>query len=300
MTALIWGLKRLARQRLRTGLSLAGIAVAAAMLLDMVMLSGGIDKSFADLLLLRGYQLRLTPKGTLPFDTEATMAGASSLVAALRRDPAVEAAGAVLGTSLYGRTLDSTVTLVGYGIQPEAQSLYQVTAGRDLAPDDTQYLEAFGDELDLLAIEGEDLQFVEAGGQGVGHVGEDLAEAAGGFTEQALTQGQGDTTQFAVQGLDAGGQSALVLGVMEVPVGRALATQKGVGDDMDELGEGEDVLVRTSSVAVEDVVEESILRAEFEETEDTIRQGQTLADFSLEGLHQAPSRKSRTTPGGNL
>jgi len=91
------------------------------MLLDMVMLSGGIDKSFADLLLLRGYQLRLTPKGTLPFDTEATMAAASSIVSALRRDPAVESAGAVLGTSLYGRTLDSTVTLVGYGIQPEAQ-----------------------------------------------------------------------------------------------------------------------------------------------------------------------------------
>ena len=137
MRGIAWGLKGLRRHRLRSALSLAGIAVAAAMLLDMVMLSGGIDKSFADLLLLRGYQLRLTPKGTLPFDTEATMAAASNIVSALRRDPGVESAGAVLGTSLYGRTFDSTVTLVGYGIQPEAQSLYQVTAGRDLAPDDT-------------------------------------------------------------------------------------------------------------------------------------------------------------------
>ena len=137
MRGIAWGLKSLRRRRLRTALSLAGIAVAAAMLLDMVMLSGGIDKSFADLLLGRGYQMRLTPKGTLPFDTEATMAGASAIVAALRRDPAVEAAGAVLGTSLHGRTADSTVTLVGYGIEPQAQSLYQVTAGRDLAPDDT-------------------------------------------------------------------------------------------------------------------------------------------------------------------
>jgi putative ABC transport system permease protein len=137
MRGIAWGLKSLGRHRLRTALSLVGIAVAAAMLLDMVMLSGGIDKSFTDLLLGRGYQMRLTPKGTLPFDTEATMAGASGIVAALRRDPAIEAAGAVLGTSVYGRTADSTVTLVGYGIQPEAQSLYQVTAGRDLAPDDT-------------------------------------------------------------------------------------------------------------------------------------------------------------------
>jgi putative ABC transport system permease protein len=137
MRGIAWGLKSLGRQPLRTALSLAGIAVAAAMLLDMVMLSGGIDESFSDLLLRRGYQMRLTPKGTLPFDTEATMAGASEIVAALRRDPAVEAAGAVLGTSLYGRAADTLVTLFGYGIEPRAQSLYQVAAGRDLAPDDT-------------------------------------------------------------------------------------------------------------------------------------------------------------------
>jgi putative ABC transport system permease protein len=137
MRALAWGLKRLARQRLRTALSLAGIAVAAAMLLDMVMLSGGIDQSFSDLLLRRGFQMRLTPKGTLPFDTEATMSGIAGIVGTLRRDPAVSAAGAVLGTSLFGRTADSLVTLFGYGIEPEAQSLYQVTAGRDLAPADS-------------------------------------------------------------------------------------------------------------------------------------------------------------------
>jgi putative ABC transport system permease protein len=137
MTGLIWGFKSLARQPLRTALSLAGIAVAAAMLLDMVMLSGGIDKSFSDLLLKRGFQMRITPKGTLPFDTEASMAGASEIVSALRRDPAVAAAGAVLGTSIYGRTSDSLVTLFGYGIEPEAQSLYQLTRGRDLTTSDT-------------------------------------------------------------------------------------------------------------------------------------------------------------------
>jgi len=137
MTGVIWGLKNLARQPLRTGLSLIGIAVAAAMLLDMVMLSGGIDQSFSDLLLRRGFQMRLTPKGTLPFDTEATIGGVSEIVAALRRDPAVAAAGAVLGTSVYGRTPDSLVTLFGYGIEPEAQSLYEVTGGQDLTSGDS-------------------------------------------------------------------------------------------------------------------------------------------------------------------
>jgi putative ABC transport system permease protein len=139
VTGVAWGLKSLARQPLRTGLSLVGIAVAAAMLLDMVMLSGGIDKSFSDLLLKRGFQMRVTPKGTLPFDTEATIAGVSGILAELRRDPSVAAAGAVLGTSLYGRSgrADSLVTLVGYGIEPEVQSLYELTAGRDLVPADT-------------------------------------------------------------------------------------------------------------------------------------------------------------------
>jgi putative ABC transport system permease protein len=137
MSALGWGIKSLGRHRLRSGLSIAGIAVSAAMLLDMVMLSGGIEKSFAELLLARGYQIRLTPKGTLPFDTEATLPNVGQVIAVLRRDPAVESAGAVLGTSLYGRKADSLVTLFGYGIQPEAQAIYQLETGRDLTPQDT-------------------------------------------------------------------------------------------------------------------------------------------------------------------
>lgn len=137
MTGLEWGLRSLGRHPLRTALSLAGIAVASAMLLDMVMLSGGIEKSFSELLLARGYQIRVTPKGTLPFDTEASIPAATGVVSAIRAEAGVEAAGAVLGTSIYGRVSDSLVTLFGYGIQPEAQGLYQVTAGRDLAPSDT-------------------------------------------------------------------------------------------------------------------------------------------------------------------
>ena len=43
----------------------------------------------------------------------------------------------MLGTSVYGRTPDSLVTLFGYGVQPDAQGLYRVTTGADLAPADT-------------------------------------------------------------------------------------------------------------------------------------------------------------------
>lgn len=137
MTGLGWGVRSLGRHPLRTGLSILGIAVAAAMLLDMVMLSGGIDKSFAELLLGRGFQIRITPKGTLPFDTEATMPGATAVLKQIRQDPDIEVAGPVLGTPLFGRTRDSLVTLFGYGIEPDAQGLYQVTAGDDLVSGDS-------------------------------------------------------------------------------------------------------------------------------------------------------------------
>jgi putative ABC transport system permease protein len=132
-----WAVRNLGRHRLRSALSVLGIAVSAAMLLDMVMLSGGIDKSFAELVLGRGFQIRMTPRGTLPFDTEATMPGAMSMVESIRRDPDVAVAGAVLGTSLFGRSGDSLITLFGYGIEPEAQGLYQVISGDDLTSGDS-------------------------------------------------------------------------------------------------------------------------------------------------------------------
>jgi putative ABC transport system permease protein len=127
-------IRNLWRHPLRTALSLAGIAVAAAMLLDMVMLSGGIERSFAELLLSRGYQIRITPAGTLPFDAEATIPWAGRLRDSLRADPRVQAAGAILGASVYARRGDSLLTLFAYGVEPEAQGIYRLESGRDLRP----------------------------------------------------------------------------------------------------------------------------------------------------------------------
>jgi hypothetical protein len=49
-----WAVRDLWRHRVRTALSLAGIAIASALLLDMMMLSGGLERSFEKLLLSRG------------------------------------------------------------------------------------------------------------------------------------------------------------------------------------------------------------------------------------------------------
>jgi putative ABC transport system permease protein len=135
--SLLTAARNLSRHRLRSALAVLGIAVTAALLLDMVMLSGGIERSFARMLLGRGFQIRLAPKGTLPFDTEATIPEMRTLNAALQREPGIEIVAPILGTSLHARRGDSLVTLFGYGIDPGAQAMYQLEGGRDLEPGDS-------------------------------------------------------------------------------------------------------------------------------------------------------------------
>ena len=129
--------KNLARHRVRNTLAGLGIAVAAALLLDMVMLAGGMERSFERMLLSRGFQIRLAPKGTLPFDTEATFPGGAALSRSLRADSRVSAAGAVLGGALFTRAGDSLLPLAGLGVEPEGQGLYELDRGADLVPGDT-------------------------------------------------------------------------------------------------------------------------------------------------------------------
>lgn len=142
-------LAALTRRRTRTALTIAGVAVAAAMLLDMVMLGSGMRESFRGFIDQQGFQLRLTPRGTMPFDSEATVGGAATLLAALRADPDVARVGPVLGGKHFV-TVDTGV-VAGFllGIDPTAQGDYRLEAGRDLAaPDEVvvsgPWLEATG------------------------------------------------------------------------------------------------------------------------------------------------------------
>lgn len=116
--------------RARTALAILGIAVSAAMLLDMVMLATGMRESFGSLLVSQGFQLRLAPKGTLPFDTEATIPGADSIVALLRERPEVEKVSPVLGGQLHIPTAGTVVTTAALGIEPVVQGDYELVAGR--------------------------------------------------------------------------------------------------------------------------------------------------------------------------
>jgi putative ABC transport system permease protein len=127
----------LVRHRARTLLAVLGVAVSAGMLLDMVMLSTGMRESFRSLLLAQGFQLRLAPKGTLPFDTEATIRDADSLVALLRALPEVERVSPVLGGQLHIPTPGGTVTSAALGVESSVQGDYELVEGRHpTAPDE--------------------------------------------------------------------------------------------------------------------------------------------------------------------
>ena len=121
----------LRRHPARTVLAIIGIAVASALLLDMVMLATGMSDSFRSLLLARGYQLRVAPKGTLPFDSEATIDGADAIVAALRASPDIRAVSPILGATLAlpESRIPSTFAL---GIEPAVQGDYTLESGHDV------------------------------------------------------------------------------------------------------------------------------------------------------------------------
>jgi putative ABC transport system permease protein len=122
----------LIRHRARTVLAVLGVAVAAAMLLDMVMLATGMRESFRELLLSRGFEIRLAPKGTLPFDTDATIPGVSAIIATLRTNPDIREISPVLGASIHVLAGNRDVSGSVLGIDPSVQGDYELLSGHDV------------------------------------------------------------------------------------------------------------------------------------------------------------------------
>jgi putative ABC transport system permease protein len=126
----------LRRHPARTLLAALGVAVSAAMLLDMVMLSSGMSASFRSLLEQSGFSIRVTPRGTVPFDSDATIADAAATTAALRRVPGVTTVAPVLGASLHVVHGASTVTAFGLGVDPAVQGDYTIVRGAEASRPD--------------------------------------------------------------------------------------------------------------------------------------------------------------------
>jgi putative ABC transport system permease protein len=150
----------LIRHRARTMLAVLGVAVATAMLLDMVMLATGMRESFRELLLSQGFDIRLAPKGTLPFDTDATIAGVSAITSVLRTNPDIREISPVLGGSIHIPVGARDVSAAVLGVDPTVQGDYEFLSGRDITTPDAivanDYLlrklgARFGDTLNVAA-----------------------------------------------------------------------------------------------------------------------------------------------------
>jgi len=122
----------LRRHAARTLLAVFGVAVSAALLLDMVMLATGMRESFREFLLVSGFQVRVTPKGTLPFDSEATIEHAGAVLAALRAHPDVEAVSPILGAQVHTLRGAPALTAFAVGIDPAVQGDYKLLRGADV------------------------------------------------------------------------------------------------------------------------------------------------------------------------
>ena len=130
-------IRELRYRPLRTALTVGGVTVATAMLSDMLMLGGGIQRSFGEALESVGYELRLSPKGTLPFDTEATIRGIGGL-----RDTVESVAGVESLVPVLAQTLtivaggggpaagDAGRRTLALGLDTEEEGLYTLLAGR--------------------------------------------------------------------------------------------------------------------------------------------------------------------------
>ena len=114
----------------RTMLAMLGIAVATGLLLDMVMLGGGMRASFRRFLLVQGFDVRVSPKGTLPMDTEATIPGAGAILDALRGNSLIASATPVLGLQLFVVRPSGIATSFAVGVDPRTQADYDLVAGR--------------------------------------------------------------------------------------------------------------------------------------------------------------------------
>jgi putative ABC transport system permease protein len=108
-----------------------GVAIAAAMLLDMVMLATGMRESFRRLLVSRGFELRLAPKGTLPFDTDATIPGVAAITGIMRSNPDIREISPVLGASIHIPVGNRDVSGSVLGVDPSVQGDYELLSGRD-------------------------------------------------------------------------------------------------------------------------------------------------------------------------
>jgi putative ABC transport system permease protein len=125
-------LRNLLRHPGRNILYVLGVSITAALLLDMILLSSGLSVSLERILGEMGYEVRLSPRGTFPFETDAQIAGFTSLRRRLLEIPNVQHVDSMLGLSLAVESQQKSFTTFALGLQQYRPVLYRVLTGHDI------------------------------------------------------------------------------------------------------------------------------------------------------------------------
>src|SRR5208283_2578597 len=159
-----------------------------------------------------------------------------------------------------------------------------------------QRLEPLGHALDGLAVEGDDPIVVQARrqrGLGLRLAGIDLAEPGGTPGQQSGAHGDGDPPQLAVGGTERGLQLTPVLSLIKALAAAATVFQEGIADQVDEQGEGENLLVTPAPVVVEDLIERAGIGDPPPQGQDGLGQGQAGQRIAWWDFHgQPPGKKN--------
>jgi putative ABC transport system permease protein len=128
------------RHTARTFLGVLGVGVAGALLFDMQMLSRGLQASLHRILRQIGYEVRVTPRGTLPFETDATFPEGHRIAAGIAADARVDHVAPIAGGSVYAaRPGASPTAAFVYGMDPPTEALWRISSGSGLAPGDSTH-----------------------------------------------------------------------------------------------------------------------------------------------------------------
>ena len=133
-------MRNLLRNPARNLLYVLGISITAALLLDMMLLSGGLNTSLKKILNEMGYEVRISPRGTLPFETDAQITSFHKIAKRLQQLGTIQSIDAMLGTSLTAEFQTQSFSTFVLGIDQRKAVLYTLVDGSDPSPGKAEVL----------------------------------------------------------------------------------------------------------------------------------------------------------------
>jgi putative ABC transport system permease protein len=123
--------RRLSAQPARTALGILGVAAIGALLLDMLLLARGLERSFTDLLESTGYDVRVTATAALP-TFGPPLEDTNALVETVRRLPEIQLVAPIHVAELRPVAAPD-LRITGLGTGADANASWRILRGRGLS-----------------------------------------------------------------------------------------------------------------------------------------------------------------------